>query len=92
MAYKHWKYQNTGNWNSIGSNSQESIELWPKKANCILRYIKKEHGQQMEGGSPFPPPLYPRLGHTEVLCPILGFPVQKSQGSPRSPVEGDKDN
>lgn len=55
MAYKHWKYQNTGNWNSIGSNSQESIELWPKKANCILRYIKKEHGQQMEGGSPSPP-------------------------------------
>lgn len=43
MGYKHWKYQSTANWNLIDSNSQESIELWPKKANSILRYIKKKN-------------------------------------------------
>lgn len=92
MGYKHWKYQSTANWNLIDSNSQESIELWPKKANSILRYIKKkERGQQIEGGSP-PPLLYPRWGHTGVLSPIEGSPVQESQRSPRSLVEGDRDN
>jgi len=67
--------------------SQQCV-LVAKKANGMH---SKEHGQQAEGGDP-PPLLCPGDASSRVLCPILGSPVQRRQGSPRrSTAEGHKD-
>lgn len=53
---------------------------------------KKEHGQQAVGGDPSPL-LCTCEATTEILCPVLGFPVQERQRTAReSPAEVHKDD
>ena len=69
--------------NRLAMNQQ--CALMSKMANFIL-----EHGQQVEG-SDSAPLLYPGEAKFRLLCPVLGSPFQKSQGSPRrSPAESHK--
>jgi len=50
----------------------------------------KKHGQQVKGGD-LAPLLCPGKTTVRVLCLVLGFPVQKTQGRPRrSPAEATK--
>ena len=61
-----------------------------KKASGILECIK-ECGHQVEQGDP--PPLFrPGEAMFRLLYPVLGSPVEKRQGSPRSPAQGHKDD
>ena len=63
--------------------------LVAKKSSDVLGCMKK-HGQQVKGGDPLPL-LCPGQASPGVLCPVLGSPFQKSQGSPRrSPAESHK--
>ena len=52
----------------------------------------KERGQQIKGGDP-PPLLCPGETSPGILYLVLGFPVQKRQGSPgESPAVGHRDD
>ena len=56
----------------------------------ILGYIKKSASNRSFGGDP-PPLLFPGEATSGALCPVLGFPVQERQGTPRKdPAEGHK--
>jgi len=67
----------------------QQCALMAKKANGILGCIA-QCGQQGEGGDPLPP-FCPGEATFRILCPVLGSPVQKRQGSSkRSPEEGQK--
>jgi len=59
----------------------QRCDLVAKKANVILECIK-EHHQQVKGGD-LPPLLCPSEATFRILCPVLGYSVQKRQGSPR---------
>ena len=75
--------------NRLAMSQQRALVA--KEANGILGCIK-EHGQQLEGGDP-PPLLCADEAAFRILCPVLGSPVQKRQGSPRrSPARGHKDD
>ena len=68
----------------------QQCALVAKHTSGILGCIKKSC-QQIKEGDP-PPLLCTGEAASGVLCPVLGFSVQQTQGSlRRSPVEGHKD-
>ena len=67
------------------------MSLWPR-GPIVSWGNQKECGQKVEGGDP-PLLLCPGEATSGVLCPVLGSPVQKGQGSSEeSPTEGHKDD
>ena len=66
--------------------------LVAKKTDGIIEAHQKVCGQQVKGGDP-PPLLCPGVATFRLLCQVLGYTVQKRQGSPRrSSAEGHKDD
>ena len=57
------------------------------KANCVLGCIKKQGGQQGEGGD-CPHLLSFCEAPSGVVCPGLGLPVQEGHGALRAGPEG----
>ena len=63
-----------------------------QEGQCYPAVHYEKPGQQIKGGDP-PPLLCPGQATPGALCPVLGSPAKKRQGSPRrSAVEGHKDD